>query len=128
MKELLTIPEAANLTDKCSQTIVMAIKRGKLKCEKRGKKKFIYLKDLDSYITSRYASNERKINGEKIYDQSKGRISIKDAAPKMNMTEPGLRYRIRIGEIRSYRLGSAIFLMIKDVEKYQKELQDKKII
>lgn len=110
--QLLTIKEAAFLSSVGRQAIYIAIKKGALKAHRDGKRWRIWRLDLDAYQAHKYNRDKMRKDGEYVFDNAKGFLSVPQTA-KM-LSESMLRYYpanrlyylLRTGQLRGHRKGS----------------------
>lgn len=120
ISSLLTISEAAKEARVSRQAIYVALRDKRLKGFQHHRKWFINKTDLDFYRSQKYIGDNRKNNGEPIFDLEKGLYSVHQLSKFMS---EGLRrpypmqriyFLLNRGRIRAHRVGAAWIIMKED--------------
>lgn len=120
--ETKTITEAAEHSHVTRQAIYVAIKKGKMKANKKGTKWFILTKDLEEYRLNKYSRHNRKVDGELVFDIDKGHYSILQVSKIMSheLRRPypmqRIYYLVHQGKLRAFKKGCAWVIMQEQVE------------
>ena len=123
----LSISEAARITCVTRQAIHMAIRNGQLKATKN-KTWIIKAKDLKEYQEKKYSRSKTKIDGELLYDDSKGNYSVTQASVLMNSTVSHIYYAIYKGYLKASRKKYAWVIHIDDLKQYAAKFKNKLIM
>jgi|SRR5277367_3330229 len=119
-EELLTVSQAAMIARITTQSIYLAIKQGKLKAVCVKKRFQILPQDLEAYRLNKYNRDLRKKDGEFVFDIDKGHFSVPQVSKVFGeiLGRPyplqRLYYKIRTGQLKSFRKGAAIVITKED--------------
>lgn len=120
--DLTSLSIAASYAHTSRQAIYLAIRKGKLKAQKRyvmNEKGFemeqwvVKKSDLDDYRRSKYNTEKRVVNGQKLFDLDADRFSVLHASKilsqMLGIYYPAhkLYYLLRTGQARGYKMGGA---------------------
>ena len=104
----MTIREIMQEYGVSRESIFGIIKNGRLKARKFYKGKtgrwLVNKTDYEEYRRGRY-KQPRKVNGEELFNKSKGIYSVNDAAEYCNCSPQRIYYQCRIGKIDAKRVG-----------------------
>ena len=112
-KDHITIGQAARISHVGDQAIYVAIKSGRLKGVFINRKWYTTKQDLEEYRLTKYSRENRKFNGERIYDLEKGKLSpthiskILSSTLKRPISVQYIYYLLRTGHIKGYKVGPA---------------------
>lgn len=120
-RQLLTIEEISDKYHLAKVTIYSAIKKGRLKSRKMGRKWFIWEEDFNAYRASKYSQNNKVFNGQKTFRPEYKEISVHQAAKLLGFSPPFVYELIRQGKIPSIRKGVTIVLTYDDVISYHQK-------
>lgn len=118
---VLSISEAAKISDVTRQAIYVAIKLNKLKAAKVESNWKIQIKDLEEYRKSRYSRSKSVYQGELIFDHTKGYYSINDTAKMLGVPTQTIYYATRSKKMAAQRKGSAWVVHVDEIENYRKQ-------
>lgn len=120
-EKLLKLSEGAKIANVGRQALYMAIKKGKLKVIKKGGRWFTTEEYIRSYQSNKYNGEERKLNGESVFDPSNGIYSINRAMHDFNekyknnqKNKQKIYHALRTGKLKGYRKGSSWIIMHQD--------------
>lgn len=125
-KKLVTITEAAKLSQVTRQAIYVAIKLNKLKAKKDISRWTIHLDDLEEYRRHKYSRTKSMFDGELLFDNKKGHYSINQTAKILNVPAQKIYYATRIGLLKANRKGAAWIIHKDDINKYRSEYLESK--
>lgn len=119
--ELMTITQAAKVKNVTRQAIYLAIKEGRLKAYyDQGKLQKVSIEGLLAYESQKCSRMFMEYNGKKIYDGTKGFMSIVRAAELTGIAKSRLYYSIYNGHLKAERRGTAWVVLLDDVIEYSK--------
>ena len=102
------------------QALYLAISKGALKAKKKGLRWTVCVSDMDDYITNKYNRDNRKVDGELLFDMDKGFFSVFHVS-KILSRELGYHYKsqriyylIQHGRIKAMKKGSAWVIAKED--------------
>lgn len=131
-KEVLTVPQAAELTNVKRQAIYIAIAKGSLKAHKLGKQWYISRSDLDYYRSHRYDRTYRSIGGIRLFDPTKGTMSIRQLCKRMR-EDLGCKYAynrayyaMQQGYLKSHKHGSSWIIKEEDYRAFREHERNTK--
>ncbi|MCB1212756.1 MAG: helix-turn-helix domain-containing protein [Chlamydiia bacterium] len=117
--EQLSISQAAKLNQVSRQAIYIAIKLQKLKATKDNDARWtIHIDDLEDYISHKYCRSRSHIEGELIFDNTKGFYSINQVAKMLDVPVQKIYYATRVGQLKGSRKGAAWVIHMDDVKEY----------
>lgn len=116
-ERLLTVSQAAKDHGVTRQAIFFAIKMKRLNACKENDTWLITESDLKEYFDNKYSRSKSRVEGELIFDKSKGFYSISEAADFLGKNTNHIYYLVRMGKLKTHRQGSAI--VIQDIELYK---------
>ncbi len=129
-EELLTLTEAAKYARVTRQAIYKALRDRGLKAKKVGRRWMLTHADIDEYRGNKYNRDMRIVNGEYVFDMSKGEFSVMQVCKVMSSTlgRPfplnRLYYLLRSGQLRSRKKGCSWVIQKDDAVKLlQSELE-----
>ena len=111
--DLISMNEAAEISHVGSQAIYVAIQKNKLKAVKKDGHWMISKKDLEDYRVNKFSRENRRFNGQPVYDLENGPFSILyvskvlSTALKRHFPPHRLYHLLRTGQLKGYKLGSA---------------------
>lgn len=118
MERSMTVSEAARRNQVTRQALYLAIKEGRLKTHMKEGRQRVFVSDLESFTKERYTRKRSRLDGELIFDDAKGTLSIAQASERYNIPEQKLYYAVRVGKLPSRRARAAWVLSVADVERY----------
>lgn len=132
-KDLISVPEAAQIAHIQRQSVYIAIKKKALSAHKIGRRWFTTLKDLENYRLNKYNRDNRVVNGQLVFDMAKGEFSLQQVckifSESLNRPFPMQRlyYLARTGQLPSFKKGAsyvirkedAVALLEQEMRKYQ---------
>jgi len=119
MSEIITIPEAARMTNVTRQAIYLAVKIGRLKAYKSKNMWQINIKDMQEYNTNKYSRMHHTIlEGKKLYNETKGPYTVEKVANMLCVDRQKIYYEIRCGRLKVHKYGSAFVIYESEVKKY----------
>lgn len=124
--KLVSITEAAKLNRVTRQAIYVAIKLNKLKARKEATRWTIHLDDLAEYRKHKYSRSKSMHNGELIFDNSKGYISVNQVAKMLNVPPQKIYYATRSGKLKATRKGAAWVIQVSDLAEYKEKFLQKR--
>lgn len=124
--KLVSITEAAKLNKVTRQAIYVAIKLNKLKARKEATRWSIHLDDLAEYRKHKYSRAKSMFNGELVFDDSKGYVSVNQVAKMLNVPPQKIYYATRSGKLKAVRKGAAWVISIADLTEYKEKFLQKK--
>lgn len=122
MTDHLSITQAAKLNEVTRQAIYVAIRKGTLKAIKDSKWK-ISVHDFYDYINNKYSRTRSRVDGELLYDKSKGEYSIRETAKLLNVPDQKLYYAARKGYINKREKHGKCVLHIDDIKAYKQKIE-----
>lgn len=114
-KEEMTISELCRHFNISRQAVFICIKKKRLKAEKIKGRWVIKKTNWLTYVKSKYNRDFSECDGEKIYDEKCGRISVGRAAYILNVDKQKIYHILRKKLLPFSRCGSAYVLDIKDI-------------
>lgn len=118
---VLSISEAAKISDVTRQAIYVAIKLNKLKAAKVESNWKINIADLEEYRKHRYSRSKSLYHGQLIFDHAKGFYSINDTAKMLGVPTQTIYYATRSKKMAAERKGSAWVVHVDEIESYRKQ-------
>lgn len=118
---VLSISEAAKISDVTRQAIYVAIKLNKLKASKSETNWTIQIADLEEYRKNRYSRSKSIFQGQLIFDHAKGFYSINDTAKMLGVPTQTVYYATRSKKMAAERKGSAWVVHTDAIEEYRKQ-------
>lgn len=125
MDGYVTVSEAARIKKVTRQAIYLAIRLKKLKAYKYGDTWKVFRMDLKEYDKQRYSRITSTHNGELIFDDSQGLISIDKAAEMLGIPRQKVYYAARTGKLKAQRKKSAWVIAVEDLFRYENEFLKK---
>lgn len=125
-KKIVSITEAASLSDVTRQAIYVAIKLNKLKATKNTTRWTIHVDDLEDYRRQKYSRMKSMYNGEPLFDNGKGFFSVNQVAEMLQVPAQKIYYATRIGALKAHRKGAAWVIHASDMKEYQEKHLQKK--
>lgn len=125
-KKVISISEAANLSNVTRQAIYVAIKLNKLKASKETSRWTIHVDDLENYRKEKYSRMKSVFNGEPLFDNNKGYYSVNQVAEMLSVPTQKIYYATRIGVLKAHRKGAAWVIHSNDIKEYQEKHLRKK--
>lgn len=116
---LVSITEAAEISNVTRQAIYVAIKLNKLKATKKTTRWKINLQDLENYRKNKYSRSKSTFDGELLYDNKKGFYSINQVAEQLSVPAQKIYYATRTGQMKASRKGAAWVVHTDDIEAYK---------
>lgn len=123
--ELMTITQAAKVKNVTRQAIYLAIKQGRLKAYRNGKLQKVSLQGLLAYESHKCSRLFSEFNGQKIYDDSKGLMSISTASTLTGIGISRLYYAASVGHLKAEKKGCAWVVFLEDVIEFNKNFKPK---
>lgn len=121
MDIFVSVSEAARIKKVTRQAIYLAIREKKLAAYLRDDKWRILRVDLDEYDKNRYCRLRSVHEGKLIFDESKGNLSISQAAEMIGVDKQKLYYAARTGILKAKRTRCSWVVSMKDLMKYQEK-------
>lgn len=115
-----TLQEAADYSHVTKQAVYIALRKGKIKADKDGRKWKISKADLNAYRANKYNRDERIYNGEMVFDMEKGHFSVHQVSKVISSTlghaypPQKIYYFIRTGRLKAFRKGPAWVIAKED--------------
>ncbi len=125
MNSCVTVSEAARIKKVTRQAIYLAIRLKKLRAYKHGEKWKVFRLDLDEYDNQRYSRATSTYNGELIFDDERGLISIEKASQLVGVPKQKLYYAARTGKLKAERKRASWVVSVKSLFQYQDEFLKK---
>lgn len=125
-KKVLSITEAAELSNVTRQAIYVAIKLRKLKAQKENARWTIHMEDLNDYRQHRYSRTRSMYDGNLLFDNGKGYFSINQTAEMLGVPAQKIYYATRAGHIKGARKGAAWVIHEDEIKRYQEQYLSKK--
>lgn len=119
MTEYITLKQAARHSKKSLQAMFQAIQRGSLRGKKMGKAWYTTKDWVDEYQSNKRDVTKVRVCGKPVYDKRMGTYSIAAAAKILGVSYNCLYHSVRIGDIKSTRVGSYYVLSSEDICKFQ---------
>lgn len=119
MDSYVSISEAARIKKVTRQAIYLAIRENRLRAYKHGETFKVFLMDLVEYDRQRYSRVNSVIDGEKVFDEQKGFVSIERASQMIAVPRQKLYYAVRTGMLKSQRKGNSYVIKVEDLFEYQ---------
>lgn len=101
----MTIQEAAKYLQKTVQAVNQAAQRGTLQTQKIGGRRYTTLEWLSDYEKNKWRINNILRDGKRLFDNEKGKYTVKQAAEKIGVSVQRVYHMIRIGMLTSHRSG-----------------------
>lgn len=114
----ITLTDSARYLQITRQAVYVAVKHGKLPGTKIDNRWMFTYEDLNHYRDTKYSRLKSRINGELVFDLSKGKISAAHAAKMLKVPIQHIYYALRVGNLKSHRKGSAYVILEQDVKAY----------
>lgn len=121
---MMTPKEAAEYSHVTLQAIYLAMRKGHLKSEKKGHKRYLSQYDIDEYRLNKYNRMRKNRQGEEIFDIEKGLFSVPQICRilsvklGMKISVQRIYYCLREGYLPAYRHGSFWVIKLEDAEKF----------
>jgi excisionase family DNA binding protein len=125
-KSVLSITEAAEMSNVTRQAIYVAIKLKKLRANKENTRWTIHMNDLDDYRSHRYSRTRSIFQGELLFDNIRGYYSINQTADILNVPAQKIYYATRAGHIKGTRKGAAWVIQDQEIKRYREQYLNKK--
>lgn len=125
-QKLVSITEAAEISNVTRQAIYVAIKLRKLQAKKENTRWAIHVDDLEDYRLHRYSRTRSMFDGELLFDNIKGYYSVNQIADKLKVPAQKIYYATRAGHIRGSRKGAAWVIHDDELKRYKEAYLDKK--
>lgn len=106
MSEYITIRQASDLTGKTYQAMNQAKQRGTLRSVMIGGISYTTKQWLSQYEKSNMSRTYLVKNGKRLYNKEEGRYTVHEASILVGVGHQRLYHMIRIGLIKSDRVGS----------------------
>lgn len=119
MDSYVTVTEAARIKKVTRQAIYLAIREKKLRAYKHDDTFKVFLMDLVDYDRQRYSRVNSVIDGEKIFDEEKGSVSVERASQMIAVPRQKLYYAVRTGMLKSIKKGNTYVIKVEDLFEYQ---------
>lgn len=120
----LSITEAARLNNVTRQAIYVAIKLNKLKAKKETSRWTISVDDLEEYRKNKYSRAKSMYKGELLFDNTKGMLSVNQAARALSVPAQKIYYATRIGALKAHRKGAAWVINESDLREYASRMKN----
>jgi excisionase family DNA binding protein len=122
-KEMITINEAGKYLGIGRHAVLNAINSKRLNAYKNERKWAFTLKDLEEYKKRRHDRAFSKVNGEPLYDKSKGEFSIKEASELIPCPIQHLYYAARTNKICTSKKRCSWIVKTEDIVEYRKVMR-----
>jgi len=134
-EELIPLRKAAEIAKVTKQALYVALKKRGLKAIMKNGRYYLTKNSIDDYRINKYNRDLRKVDGEYIFDLTKGHFSIQQVC-KVFSSSLGcpysfqhLYYLLRTGQLRGFRKGKAwvipkdeaIALLEKEMEHHKEK-------
>lgn len=119
--KLLTINEAARMSQVTRQAIYVAIKQKKLRAFKQTARWNIHLDDLEDYRLLRYSRSHSVYKGDLLFDNMQGFYSIAQTAQMLHMSAQRIYHAARVKQLKAGRKGAAWIIHIDDIRKFHEK-------
>ena len=100
-----------------------AVNCKRLNAYKNDRKWAFTLKDLEDYKKRRHDRAFSTVNGEPLYDKSKGEFSIKEAAEILSCDPQHLYYAARTNKLRTSKKRCSWIVNTEDIVEYRKVMR-----
>lgn len=119
----VSVTEAAKIKKVTRQAIFLAIKTKSLRAFRHGHRYRIYLSDLNEYNKHLYSRFKHShFEGERIFDETKGYLSVQKAAELIKIPKQKLYYAIRLNLLKSVRKNNQYVIHVDDLFEYHTNL------
>lgn len=118
-KSNLTLRQIADLLSVSKQSLVVAIKLGRLKAVKN-KCWRINIEDLKEYYKTKYSRDHFKVDGELVFNKEKGLYSVTDASNILKIHVNKVYYAIYTNKLKADRKRCAYVINIDAIRDYAK--------
>jgi len=117
--ELLSLTAAAQYAKVQRQAFWLALEKGRLKAVGKhvvkGRRQWMFKKsDIDEYRKTKYDRQYSVHNGDLKFCPEKNRWSVGQVSKYMSVPANRIYYLVRSGQLKSYRVGTAIILKKED--------------
>ncbi len=127
MSGFVSVSEAAKIKNVTRQAIYLAIRLKRLKAFKYNEKWRVFLEDLTQYDKERYSRLRVFIDGQPLFDESKGFISIDKCSNITGIPKQKLYYAARKGTLKAVRKRSSWIVHLDDLFRFEKNLLKKEL-
>lgn len=118
INEEFTLDQAAEYAKITRSAVYAALRKNKFQARKRGRNWIISRQQLDDYRMNKYNRDDRKVNGEKVFDIERGYFSVGQVATlfsneykKMGINKiyprNRLYYLLHQGLVKAHKIGAA---------------------
>lgn len=118
---LMSVSQAAGKRNVSRQAIFYAIKMNRLKARKENGCWLISDQDLQIFVDSKFSRSISKKDGELIFDKNKGHYSVSEVAKMLKKPRHQVYYFVRLGSLKSHRLGGNIIIKDEDIKTFIKD-------
>ena len=125
MKSYFTVKEVSEIKGVTTKAVYMAIRSGRLQSYRDGGIIKVLKDDLEKYEAMKWDRKLTVFDGETVYSDKKGLISVDRAADMIEVSKQKLYYAIRQGTLRASRKGTLYVIDVKDLFKYKESLLSK---
>ena len=119
----VSVSEAARIKNVTRQALYLAIRLNRLKAYWDGDRLRIFKVDLEKYYNELFSRQRSLLNGEKIFDEEKGFISVEKASEMIGLPKQKLYYACRTGALKAVRKKASWVINVQDLMVYQKVLK-----
>ncbi len=117
---MMNTKEASNHLQIGKAALLSAIKKNRLLAVKEGGRWTFNVNDLDEYKRNKFDRKYSLVNGEPLFDKTKGEYSITEAAKLLPCPVQHLYYACRINRIRTTKKKCAWIIKDEDIIEYRK--------
>jgi len=119
---MMTILEAAKLLNITRQAVYVAVKQKKIRALKCAYQWKISNSDVLEYIKNRYSRKTSVINGELVFDKSKGEYSVTETACLLHVPNNFVYYSIQSRGLKHKRKAAAYVIHIDDIKEFSQRM------
>lgn len=123
--EFISVRQAAKIKGVSTQALYLAIRLKKLKAYKSGDYYKIFLSDLDIYDKKKYSRESSLYDGELVFDEKNGQISVAKASVLTGLPRQKLYHAMRTKNLPFILKGRFYVLHMDDLLKYHDDLEKK---
>lgn len=114
----MTPVEVAKLKGVTRQSVILAIKSGRLKATRYGRFWRIFSTDLYDYYNNLYSRKLSRHKGDLIFDKNKSLVSVEEASALTGVPNQKIYYAIRSGKLKGNRVGPNYVISLWDLTQY----------
>lgn len=121
MTDYITLKQAAKYASRSFQAIYQAIQRGTLTGKRIGEHWYTKEEWIDEYLDHKRNTQKIKVCGKRVYDKLQGNYTVAQAAKFLGVCSHTVYGWIRLGKLKSSRVGSYHVISSCDICRIQEK-------